>query len=197
MKRLWRLARWLPVALLALAALAVLPMREVRGDEMAPTLAVGERVWVLPLPVLRGDIVSLDDPLDPGRVVLRRVVAEAGQKIRYEEGNIFIDGKRIRQQEMGHDEHYQFLKENIWSKPPARATAWLIRRRAENVRWEATEPYKIPEGMWFVMADDRDGALDSRWWGPVPDGAIHGVVRLRVGQEDEWRPQVQFMKPIP
>jgi hypothetical protein len=47
----------------------------------------------------------------------------------------------------------------------------------------------VPEGHWYLLAEDRDGALDSRFWGPVPEAAISGVARLRVGGTDAWRPQ--------
>ena len=191
--------------LLALAAVLV-PLRHVRGDEMAPSIRDGDWVWVLPLAPLRGDVVALADPLDPSRTVLRRAIqdgvddpkAKTPTKVKFEDGSMRVKGKRIRQKELGtlgtaETGGFKVFKETIWSKPPARATAWLIQRRLDKpVKWD-DEPCELPVGTWYLAADDRDRAVDSRWWGPVPADRIEGVVRARYGPADDWRPSFEFL----
>jgi signal peptidase I len=178
----------------ALAAAAVLaPLRTVAGDEMSWSLRSGDRVWVVPDRIRRSDVVLVTDPLDPSRRVLRRAIAHGGQKVRVEDGTVRVDGKRIRQQEMGDPPQegdgpeLTVLKEVIWSKPPARANRYFPTISDRATRWSAPGSVEVPEGHWYLLADNRDAALDSRWWGPVPESEIHGVVRARYGEADIWR----------
>ena len=60
------------------------------------------------------------------------------------------------------------------------------------MRWGA-DPVDVPTDHWYVLADDRDYTMDSRQWGPVPTAALAGVVRLRLGAGDQWRPPVEWL----
>ena len=169
--------------------------RTVDGDEMSPSIRSGDVVWILPgLDILQGDVVVLQDPLDPERTVLRRAIAGGGTTVRFTNDGIRVDSKRLRQKDMGSLDGYAVHQETLWSKPPARATEWLIRRRRDpSVQW-AAEPVDVPEDHWYLLADDRDDAVDSRWWGPVPVASIRGVVRLRYGPPDPWRDRLVLLK---
>lgn len=194
--RLKRFARAL-AALLALVAVAAgVTGRKVHGDTMAPNIRDGEWVFLAPLAPIRGDVVALKDPLDPSRTVLRRVIAGPRQKVTYEDGELRVEVKRIRQKEMGEDGVYRVTQETMWSKPPARANNWLLRLRKEPVQWKAPV-VSVPEDHWYLLADNRDDGLDSRWWGPVAAADLLGVVRLRVGTADAWRSSWEVLDPIP
>lgn len=175
--------------------LALAPMRRVTGDEMSPTVRDGDLVWVIPgLEVLRGDVVAVADPLDPSRVILRRAIAPGGTKVRFTDDGVRVDSQRLRIKDMGTAEEYAVYKEILWSKPPATAVEWLTRRIREPAVYWAAEPVEVPPDHWYLLADDRDDALDSRWWGPVPATSIRGVVRLRYGPADLWRAQLELLR---
>lgn len=202
MSRLRILAAVLGTTLLLAALVALVPMRTVAGDEMSWSLRPGDRVWIVPDRIRRSDIVLVTDPLDPSRRVLRRAIAHGGQTVRVEDGTVRVDGKRVRQQEMGDPPptaggpELTVLKEVIWSKPPARANRYFPTISDRATRWSSPGVVEVPDGHWYVLADNRDAALDSRWWGPVPEGAIHGVVRARHGPGDPWR-EVAFELLLP
>jgi len=184
------------IGTLGLALLAgILPVRTVAGEEMSPTIRSGDLVWALPgLEIRRGDVVVLKDPLDPSRTVLRRAIGPGGTKVRFSDDGVRVDNKRLRIKDMGERDGYGVYQETLWSKPPARAVEWLTRRRRDPpVTWEA-DPVDVPDGHWYLLADDRDNALDSRWWGPIPTDHIQGVVRLRYGAADIWRAQLEVLQ---
>lgn len=181
--------------LVVLVAAVLVPLRTVVGQDMAWSLQDGERVWIVPDRVRKADVVLLEDPLQPGRMVLRRVVALPEQKVRIDEGGVRVNGKRIRQTDMGEDGPHRIVKEVIWSRPPARANPYLTQRAELPVAWSSPGVVEVPEGHVYVLADNRDVALDSRWWGPVPDSAIQGVVRARWGTADTWRESWQLLLP--
>ena len=188
--------RWLKallVLLLLLVAVALLPARRVADDDMSPNLQQGDLVWVLPVQPLRGDVVVLADPLDPERTVLRRTLTGGEGKVAWDDGGARVNGKRLRQSDMGMLEGDRLMKEVIWFKPPARPASWLVRLRKPPAPWSA-DKVVVPEAHWYLLADDRDRALDSRWWGPVPEASLQGVVRLRIGKPDEWRGWVEWLE---
>ncbi len=37
-------------------------------------------------------------------------------------------------------------------------------------------PFTVPENEFYVLGDNVENALDSRYWGTVPIGTVHGKV---------------------
>jgi signal peptidase I len=202
----WTIRILAAALVLALALLAVgsLFLRRVTSDDMAPTLLPGDIVWIVPHTPTRGDVVRIPDPNDPDHFVLRRIIAEPEQKVRFDENGLRVNGKRVRQQDPVAVDGVVTTKETIWSKPPARASSWFVHRADRESSWK-TEPYEVPAGQWYVLADNREWALDSRWWGAVDASAVTGVVRLRIGppdglgttKEKPERGYVTWMKGVP
>jgi signal peptidase I len=179
-------------------ALGLALIKRVKSDDMAPTITAGDWVAVVPWSKIQpGDVVRLDDPSDPQQPILRRVLATGGQSITIAEGHIRVEKRRLRAVAMGDSGDYLVAKETLWAKKPAVGASWLTRSLAEpSSRWRA-EAVKVPQGHLYLMADDRDGPPDSRWWGPVPLSAIDGIVRVRVGTAHTWRPSFELLAGSP
>ena len=161
----------------ALGGLLASRTARVPDDGMVPTLLRGDLLLILPVTPREGDIVALADPLDPARYTLRRVETVGGA-VRYD-GRSFRTGSRpkVRLLDMGEFEGRPVLLEQDH----------VTLRAAEPTRQEFAE-IGVPDTSAYLSADNRDGAVDSRWWGPVPLSAIGGVVVLRLGAPTTpWR----------
>lgn len=162
---------------LGLGALLSTRLAIVPDTGMSPTLLAGDVVLVLPLAPREGDIVALSDPLDPARFTLRRVETVGGA-VRYD-GRAFRTGARpkVRLLDMGEFE----------GRPVLLESDHVTLRAPLPTRQEFPET-GVPDDRAYLSADNRDEALDSRWWGPVPLTSIGGVVVARIGAPTTpWR----------
>jgi signal peptidase I len=179
-------------------AIGLSMIRTVMGEDMSPSITSGD--WVLLVPsseIQPGEVVATRDPLDPERTVLRRVLAIGGQSITIAEGQIRVDKRRLRAAAMGDMGRHLVVRETLWAKRPAVGSSWLTRSMAEPSSHWTAEPVGVPDGHVYLMADDRDGPLDSRWWGTIPMTSIDGVVKARLGPAHTWRPRFEFLAGTP
>jgi signal peptidase I len=157
------------VALLLLHAF-VIQTYSVPGDAMAPTMQAGDRILVLKSSLLsgsiqRGDIVVFHPPKSlpcsvvggrSGDLVLR-VVALPGQVIVSAGNTIFVDGRAL--EEPG---WYDPRFGQVGSTPIPRTT--------------------VGRGRYFVLADNRSDACDSRAFGPISRSSVVGKGIAIVGR---------------
>jgi signal peptidase I len=127
-------------------------------------------------------VVRLQDPSDPQRKIFRRILGREGDQIRYKAGNLSVNARGLRIREMSRSEGWVIRSE---------ADAWLLRKRAGRDRSPSIDQAVQP-GFAFLMADARDEAIDSRWWGGVPTDRVGKKVWLRWGVSDTWRKRLAF-----
>ena len=150
------LAVWLRDLVISLAISAFIiiflyqPVK-VEGTSMMPCLLDQERIFVNKFvyrlePIERGDIVVFRYPRDPSKSYIKRVIGVAGDRIRIDDGQVFVNGKRL-------DEDYVPVPyEDERSYP-------------EQI---------VPARSFFVLGDHRSMSNDSRDFGPVKEGFIYG-----------------------
>jgi signal peptidase I len=160
----------------AFGALAGYRIARVQGDEMSPSLSHGDWLLLGPGDPRRGDVVRLVDPLDPERRILRRVLAEPGERIGFAGHQPRLDDLAMKHAVMGDRDGEMVLME---------AQAWLLAVSLESTR-QRIDPSPCPEGQRYLVADHRDVALDSRHWGAIPLAELE-LVHLRLGASDVWR----------
>lgn len=117
----------------------------------------------------RGDVVVFRPPHEPEKDYIKRVVGLPGDVISIVNQRIFIDGVPM-------DDPYSVFKGSRSSNPLADNFA----------------PFKIPEGTYFVMGDNRNNSYDSRFWGPVSISEIKGKAFILYWSWDKVEGGVRF-----
>ncbi|MDJ0711997.1 MAG: signal peptidase I [Woeseiaceae bacterium] len=159
------------------------PFRIPSGS-MMPTLLKGDFIFVkkytygLRIPVTetkvietgspeRGDVVVFRLPDDPSVNYIKRVVGLPGDTIRYERHRLTINGELIDADLSDR----RFKEEAIWVEDlDGRVHDILVisaESRGDNV-------YRVPEGQYFMMGDNRDRSQDSRFIGSIPEEYLVG-----------------------
>jgi signal peptidase I len=124
---------------------------KVEGTSMMPTLQDQERVFINKFvyklePIERGDVIVFRYPRDPAKSYIKRVVALAGDRVRIEDGSVFVNDHRLR------EPYVPDVYEDGRSYP-------------ETV---------VPPHAYFVLGDHRNLSNDSRDFGPVDEDFIYG-----------------------
>jgi signal peptidase I len=129
--------------------------------------------FVLPYtPVKRGDIVVFKYPVNVRENYIKRVVGVPGDRIKVVNKELWLNGKKAVEPYAIHKTSYvDSYRDNFPSEPNVNLFEGGIRMLQQNVKdGEVT----VPEGHFFVMGDNRDNSLDSRYWGFVPRENIVG-----------------------
>jgi signal peptidase I len=147
--------------------------RVIPSGSMEDTLLIGDHLimsrvgydagvpftnWHMPLwrNPHRQQIIIFKPPFDPNQPdYVKRVIGLPGETVDVHDGAVWINGRR--------------LQEN-----------YTIGRSEAPTKLQLTVPYgglpyKIPDNCYFVMGDNRENSLDSRFWGCVPRNDILGT----------------------
>ena len=146
--------------LVVVAAVAVLittlflPILQISGDSMSPTLEHDEIVVLLKAREFkRGDLIGF---YYQGKILIKRVIAMPEDEVVIDaEGNVYINGELLEE-------------------------TYITEKELGNCDLEF--PYKVPAASYFVMGDRRNNSVDSRnsAVGAISKDDIIGKVFVRV-----------------
>lgn len=141
-------------AISILVATLWMPVLQIYGSSMTPTLVDGEIVFTVKTTSFKtGDIIAF---YYNNKILVKRVIAESGEWVDIDEdGNVFIDGKEIEE---------SYIEEKAYGDT------------------NISLPYQVPDGKVFVLGDHRAISVDSRNTsiGCVSQEQIVGKVLFRV-----------------
>lgn len=103
----------------------------------------------------RGDVIVFRYPVDRSKDFIKRVVAKPGDVVEIRDKAVYVNGKEAS------NPHANF------AEPTTILPAELSKR-------DNMAPIAVPKDSYFVMGDNRDRSLDSRFWGFVNQNDLVG-----------------------
>ena len=151
----------LALAIFVVIYLFLFQPHQVKGASMEHSFFDGEYIltdkvsYRLHFPK-RGDVVIFKAPRNPDLDYIKRIIGLPGEKVKIENGNVFINGSKLEE---------DYLSDDIV------ISGGLYLPKGKEV--------EIPENSLFVLGDNRSHSSDSREWGPISTGDIVGRAFLR------------------
>jgi len=133
---------------------------------MVPGLMIGDYFFASRIAYgepRRGDIVVFKLPRDNRTDYVKRLIGLPGDRIQLKDGIVHLNGAALPLTPVEgipclEGEGCNYFRETL---PDGRS--YLINDRAPNGSADNTDEYVVPEGHYFMLGDNRDNSLDSRY----------------------------------
>lgn len=150
----------------------------VPGDHLFVTKSFGQ--------IERGQVVVFQYPRDDQATYVARVVGLPGETILVRGNTVVINDRPLEEQRVF------VAPEDVDSEPlkaistegtgPYRVYYWKRNGEPEELvsgtEFGTVVPFRIPNDSFFMLGDNRDNSVDSRFWGPVPRNLIWGTAQV-------------------
>ncbi len=137
---------------------------KIPSSSMEPTLLIGDHLLVNRLSYAvkvpftdivllrlgkpeRGDVIVFRYPVDRTKDFIKRVIAKEGDTVEVKDKVVFVNGNKVD------------YPQAVYAEPSI-IPGFFSQR-------DNTGPLTVPKDSYFVMGDNRDRSLDSRFWGFV------------------------------
>lgn len=114
----------------------------------------------------RGDVVVFKLPRDNSTDYIKRVIGLPGDEIEVRGGQLMINGTAVPKVAKGSfttvDEDGQKIEVPSFIETLPNGVSYTVLDALENGPFDNVGIYKVPEGHYFMMGDNRDNSTDSR-----------------------------------
>jgi signal peptidase I len=122
----------------------------------------------------RGDVIVFEWPKDRTKNFVKRLVGLAGDTLAMRDGILIRNGVALAEPYVSHSDP---ATDPVWDEFRWQSD-FLVRTAGAAVAYHPSRnnwgPIIVPLEHYFVLGDNRDNSLDSRYWGFVPDSLLRG-----------------------
>jgi signal peptidase I len=141
---------------------------------MEDTLLIGDHIIVQRgTQPKRNDIVAFRYPIDPRQTFIKRIAGVPGDRLKIINKVLSLNGAPQAEPWANHKTDYiDSYRDNFPAEPNVTLDESGVKMLRENV---VNGEVLVPEGKYFVLGDNRDNSLDSRYWGFIDAKDIIGM----------------------
>jgi len=132
-----------------------------------------------------GDIVIFRYPENEDIDYIKRCIAVGGQTVEIIDKQVYVNGQLVKL-----PQNAKFIDPNIDKRPKTRFTSNRYFRNLGSR--DNYGPITVPPNAYWVMGDNRDNSLDSRYWGFVPQENIIGKAGLIYYSWDSFDTRIRW-----
>ncbi len=158
------------------------------SGSMVPTLLVGDYLFVskgsygysrysFPLGIApfsgrifadlpeRGDVAVFRQPTDPTVSFIKRIVGLPGDRIQVKRGVLHINDVTVERAYLGPataTNGFLTINFKVYEETLPNGSKYLIQERSDDDSYDDTAVFRVPNGHYFMMGDNRDNSRDSR-----------------------------------
>ncbi len=158
MKQVWEMVQVVAIAFVLSLFIRtyVVEARYVPSESMVPTIQIGDRLMFDKFlfkftGIERRDMIMFK-PTEASHLTLdlvKRVIGLPGETVEIRDGKVWVNGQALQESYLAERPNYTY------------------------------GPVQIPEGMLFVLGDNRNFSNDSHYWGFVPMANVKGRALFR------------------
>ncbi len=119
----------------------------------------------------RGDIIVFVFPKDHSKDFIKRCIGTPGDVVTYRNKELFVNGEKQVEPYVQHIDPRTLPPGDPYEPPGDPGSA--LEDQAKTSR-DTFGPVTVQAGHYFMMGDNRDNSLDSRYWGQVDEKLIKG-----------------------
>jgi signal peptidase I len=144
----------------------------------------------------RGDVLVFDPTHEDDMKLVKRLIGMPGDTLHMEDKLLFINGVPQQEPYVKHldsegDHSHPWM---TWQRPYLLDGADPAEYAPTRDTWG---PIAIPEGYFFMLGDNRDYSLDSRYWGLIEEWRVEGRASFFYFSYDRASPRAfSFLREI-